>query len=198
MARPRKSHTTREQLLEQGLKIFLSRGYNGTGIKAVLDEVSVPKGSFYNYFDSKEDFVLQIIRHYNSESEKFAEEAFGSSDDPLESLKGFFRKQISCNEESKCAEGCLLGNLGSEISGQSELCREEISKAWRVVESRFAEKLTLAQEHGSVRSDIRAEVLAAQLLMAWQGALIRMKVDASVEPLEDFCKTMLGDFLSTK
>ena len=45
----------RTKLLQTGLRLFGENGFNGTGIKEIVDEVGVPKGSFYNYFKSKED-----------------------------------------------------------------------------------------------------------------------------------------------
>ncbi|OUS39938.1 TetR family transcriptional regulator, partial [Oleispira antarctica] len=54
MNRPRRSEQTREALIEAGIEQLSRHGYHGTGIKQILDEVSVPKGSFYNFFASKE------------------------------------------------------------------------------------------------------------------------------------------------
>ncbi|NET33869.1 MAG: TetR/AcrR family transcriptional regulator, partial [Cyanothece sp. SIO1E1] len=65
MARPKRNENIREKLLEQGLQLFISQGYHGTGIKEVVDQVRVPKGSFYNYFESKDHFGAEVIRHYS-------------------------------------------------------------------------------------------------------------------------------------
>ena len=40
--------------------MFLSHGYHGTGLSEVLASVHVPKGSFYNYFESKDAFVAAV------------------------------------------------------------------------------------------------------------------------------------------
>src|SRR5258705_10716495 len=54
---------TRTALLEAGKEIMFEKGYSNTGIQEVLSSVGVPKGSFYHYFESKEDFALKIIRN---------------------------------------------------------------------------------------------------------------------------------------
>ncbi len=64
MGRPRLSHETKTRLLDEGVASLIGQGYHGTGIKEVLDQVKVPKGSFYNYFESKEHFGAEVIRHY--------------------------------------------------------------------------------------------------------------------------------------
>jgi len=47
----------RDHLVEVGLQTFRAGGYNHTGVKDLVAAADVPKGSFYYYFDSKEDFA---------------------------------------------------------------------------------------------------------------------------------------------
>jgi len=51
---------TRKRIIETGAAIIHRKGFNHTGIQEILNAAKVPKGSFYNYFKSKEDFGLQI------------------------------------------------------------------------------------------------------------------------------------------
>ena len=67
MARPKRNQNIRSQLLNEGVSIFIKQGYHGTGIKEILDTLKVPKGSFYNYFESKEHFGAEVIRHYTKQ-----------------------------------------------------------------------------------------------------------------------------------
>ena len=64
MNRAARSEDTRTRLIEGGMALFGQKGYNATGIKDITDAAGVPKGSFYNYFASKEDFGAEIIRSY--------------------------------------------------------------------------------------------------------------------------------------
>ena len=50
--------------------MFIDQGYHGTGIQEVVDMAGIPKGSFYNYFKSKEDFGSKTIIHF---AERFTE-----------------------------------------------------------------------------------------------------------------------------
>lgn len=56
--------TKRENLLNQGVSLLMLQGFHGTGLKEILDAVQIPKGSFYSYFSSKEDFAAASIIHY--------------------------------------------------------------------------------------------------------------------------------------
>ena len=48
----------RSSILDAGAALMLRKGYHGTGIQKIVDAAGVPKGSFYNYLKSKEDFAL--------------------------------------------------------------------------------------------------------------------------------------------
>lgn len=194
MTRPKRNQHIREQLLNQGVSIFISRGYHGTGIKEILDLVKVPKGSFYNYFESKEHFGAEVIRQYTKQITTNMDTWLSHPEgDALEALKQFFVQEILRHEGSR--EGCLIGNLGAELGESSELCRQIMAESMQMMQQRFAQVLQTAQKQGTVRNDITAEELAGILFNAYEGALLRMQIEKSVEPLRQFKQLMLDNFL---
>jgi TetR/AcrR family transcriptional repressor of nem operon len=54
--------------------------------------------------------------------------------------------------------------------------------------------LAKAQEEGQVRSDLAPETLASLLVDTWEGAVIRMKIERSLEPLEQCLDRLLDGF----
>ncbi len=194
MARPRKSENTRIKLLDEGVQGFIDQGYHGTGLKRVLDRVGVPKGSFYNYFESKEDFGAQVVQHYSQRFVDQLDEALATAGpDGLSALKKFFRQMIRRFEAKDFRQGCLVGNLGGELE-DSAVCRDALRDALDGMRDRFRDAISLGQRHGTVRDDISALELANLLLNAWQGSLLRMKIDRSVKPLKQCVKLIIDDF----
>ncbi|WP_405165693.1 TetR/AcrR family transcriptional regulator [Nocardia sp. NBC_01499] len=193
MARPRRSGDTRQLLVEEGAAGFLANGYHGTGIKQVLDKVGVPKGSFYNYFDSKESFGRAVIEHHSLCVQRNLSEAFGAAADPVSGLRAFFGRLMDEFVEAEFTGGCLIANLGGELEG-SELLRESLSSAWGAWRDRVAEQLREAQGLGMIRADIDATDLADLLLESWEGAVIRMKIDRTLAPLNKCLDRLLGDY----
>jgi TetR/AcrR family transcriptional repressor of nem operon len=185
----------REKLLDQGVQMLMTQGYHGTGIKEILDVVHVPKGSFYNYFGSKEEFAAEAITHY---IEPFIDRLTAHLQDPqidgLTALKNYYDELISEIEQADYKGGCLLGNLMGEIGDTSEICR----RALMTVVERYNElqKMALerAQKQGSVRTDRSAKKMADLLANSWQGALLRMKIDKSAQSLRECCQTLLDDY----
>ena len=176
--------------------MLLDQGYHGTGIKAVLDEVGVPKGSFYNYFESKEHFAAEVIRHAaGCMREGLDELQQGAEKDALKALRRHFRQRIRDYEGSFCG-GCLIGNLGAEIE-DSELCREALADAMSGIVDCYGAVIARGQAQGTIRADVPAKELAAQLLDTWEGALLRMKIQRSTRPLKLIARRLLEeDFLA--
>ncbi|MGD8842954.1 MAG: TetR family transcriptional regulator C-terminal domain-containing protein [Gammaproteobacteria bacterium] len=193
MARPRLSEPTRQRLLDEGVAAFLEQGYHGTGLKEVLDRVKVPKGSFYNYFESKEAFAAAAIQHY---AECFAgkmQQALNDAPDPLTGLRRFFESLMADFEKAGYVGGCLIANLGGELEG-SDVCRETLARAFRDWRNGVTEALRQGQELGLVRSDIDAGALADLLTESWEGAVIRMKIERSLDPLRRVLERLLDDY----
>ena len=58
----------REAIIASGAELMLRKGYHGTGVQEIVDGANVPKGSFYHYFNSKEDFVVSAMEHSSCDS----------------------------------------------------------------------------------------------------------------------------------
>ena len=52
--------TTRDGLIQTALHLFHERGYNAASVQDIVSEAGVPKGTFYNYFDSKEALAIEV------------------------------------------------------------------------------------------------------------------------------------------
>jgi TetR/AcrR family transcriptional repressor of nem operon len=193
MARPRLSETTRQRLLDEGVALFLEQGYHGTGLKAVLDRVKVPKGSFYNYFESKEEFAAAAIQHYAECVTDKLKQALAAASDPVIGLRQFFESLMVDFEAAGYVGGCLIANLGGELEG-SDICRQTLSAAFRGWRDGVTEALRQGQQLGLVRSDIDAGELADLLTEAWEGAVIRMKIERSLDPLRRVLARLIDDY----
>ena len=56
-----KLNSKKDHILWAGLEVMKMQGYNGTSVKDIVDAAGVPKGSFYNYFESKESFAVDAL-----------------------------------------------------------------------------------------------------------------------------------------
>lgn len=188
---------TKEKLLETGIRLFSEHGYHGTGIKEIVDASGIPKGSFYNYFDSKEEFAAEIVLHYaQMNSARWADYlARGPEDNAFERLYKSFELMIENHEASDIKTGCLVGNLAGELAESSELCRATLRSTTAAWCQRLAYHLGQAQLQGTVRQDLNAEELAEFCWNAWEGCLLRMKIENSTEPVRQCIANLFNGFL---
>lgn len=193
MIRVNRTERVRERLLDEGVAAFLEFGFHGTGLKRVLDRAGIPKGSFYNYFDSKEAFGAATIRHFAEGVRDLLARELARAPDPLSGLRGFFGAMMEQFEESGYVGGCLLGNLGGELES-SAACREALAGSIQALCGEISEVLRDAQEQGLVRDDIDAEEMASLLVETWEGGVIRMKIERSLEPVRRCQRRLLDDY----
>ena len=190
-----KKQLKKENLLAQGVQLLMEQGYHGTGLQSVLSAVQIPKGSFYNYFTSKESFAAEVIQHYIA---PFLDQLSGylqnSELDALSALNRYFDDLIQELEKAGFKGGCLLGNLMGEIGDTSNICQQSLQLAVHRYQSLLANALKRAQAEGTVRADKSAEDMADLLTNAWQGAMLRMKIEHSSDPLRQCCDELLGDY----
>lgn len=179
--------------------MLMTQGYHGTGLKEILDTVRIPKGSFYNYFGSKEEFAAEAITHYIEPFiRRLNAHLSNPESDGLNALQNYYRELIAEIERNGYKGGCLLGNLMGELGDTSEACRKAlmtaVSRYCRLQEN----ALIRAQRQGTVRTDLAAESMANLLLNSWQGALLRMKIEQSSQPLQECIDILLNDFFKTR
>ena len=195
MPRISKKLTNRENLLKQGVTLLMQQGYHGTGLKEILDAVQIPKGSFYNYFGSKENFAAEAIQHYiNPFIDQLSGHLQNPDHDALSALLCYFNELITELEKADYKGGCLLGNLMGEMGDTSELCKASLQTAVHRYRDLLQTGLITAQREGTVRTDKSAEEMADLLVNMWQGALLRMKIEQSSTPIKQCCENLLGDF----
>lgn len=178
---------TRAELIRVGSDIIAHRGFNSTGINVVLKEAGVPKGSFYYYFSSKEDFGLAVIDDFAAEYNDQLDRTLGNpAIPPLERIRQYLEMSIADMTTCDFCRGCLIGNLGQELAGQNESFRLRLDAIFTGWQDRFSQCLTEARERGDIPASADPGSLAQLLLMGWQGATLRAKVSKSVAPMEQF------------
>jgi len=170
------SRDTKRILLEQGMAMLLRQGFNNLGIAEILAATSVPRGSFYYYFKSKEDFALQVVDLYMHEVHAGLEHCLGDqSRAPMDRVRHFF-ELTEQKYRSEGYLGCLLGGLGQELSGVSELFRGKVEQCLAEIGRQIAVCLQEALERGDLPEHTDPLQLAELLVNCWEGAALRTRL----------------------
>jgi TetR/AcrR family transcriptional repressor of nem operon len=182
----------RMAVLDRGLAVLHRQGYHATSIDDLVAAADIPKGSFYNYFSDKEGFALEAVRHYTLMSLEFHARFLNDPDlTPKDRVVRLFKGMADHNiRVNRFGMGCLLGNLALELSDGSDLIRKEIWNSFLEIRKGIAVQIRLGHDAGEIPLDRTAEELADTILDAWQGALLRMKVEKSGRPLKRFSRLL--------
>lgn len=187
----------RDKLLSAGLDTIHRLGFNGCSVQDITQAANVPKGSFYNHFESKEMFGAEILTLY---WQKMASTSLLILSDqllsPTERLKHFFDALAEGLADLNYEQGCLFGNLGAELSAQSSLVRDRLSTLFASWTGSIENCVREAQIAGKICVDIDASILAAFLVNAWEGAVLRSKIDRDEQALKQFSVVIFSTILT--
>jgi len=193
---PKPKPHVRDKLIHAGAKMLHQGGYTGTGIQEIVNAAGVPKGSFYNYFESKEAFGTEVIDFYfNHNLPQLQADLGDAAVPPLARLRAYFETRTRGLKAAGYCRGCMLGNFSLEVSDHSPLMRERLAAHFRTWGSLFEDCIAQAQGTAAIRNRLPAAVLARFLLNSWEGALLRMRAEKSSAPLDEFIEVVFGTLL---
>lgn len=186
-----RSRDKKDHLLDTGMAVIFRHGYNGTGVQDIVDAAGVPKGSFYNYFESKEAFAIEGLTRIADAALGHARETLLAAETPpLQRIQQYFETAAACHAEQGYSGGCLIGNLCQEMAGVNAKLRERIDFLMRQNVQLLETCLAEAQRADKLCSERCAHELAEFVFFAWEGALLRMKATGNGEPLQAFLRAL--------
>jgi TetR/AcrR family transcriptional repressor of nem operon len=191
---PKPSH--RNQLLTEGLKVLLARGYFGASVRDIVKAARVPQGSFTNHFTSKEAFAEEVLELYFSLVRKNMEKTLrNDSRPPLHRFRQWIDVQVAFLKQAEFRSGCLIGNFSVEVSDESERIRERLAEIFKEINDSIVYCLQAAVEAGELSASTDVRELAGFLYSSLQGAVLQSKVEQSVAPLKRFKDVLFSRIL---
>ena len=195
---PRPSNPeVRRRLLESGLTLIGKQGFAGSGVADITTAAGVPKGSFYQYFDSKQSYAIELLDDYwSAVEEKHAKVLLDERYAPLDRIARHFHSIGQDHKQQKYALGCLIGNLGVELAGAGEDAQSklrQIIKRWATL---LSDCLKQAQAAGDLDRKADVEELAAALIESFEGTVMRSKIERSGAAFKRFETVVLPRLLA--
>lgn len=182
----------RELILAKGAQVMTRRGYHGTGVQEIVQAAGIPKGSFYHYFASKEDFALQTLEFtYRPRLERYAQALSNPALSPRARILAYYRELLEhFNQQERLEYHCFIGSLSFEMSELLPAIGAQVEAILQASASILQNCLEQAQVAGELGADEDCANLAAFIANAWQGVLTRLKVGSQTRPVEEFVKRL--------
>ena len=171
----KKGEETRERILETATELIHQRGFKNTGVAEILAASGVPRGSFYFYFESKEELGCVLLARYRERQRAALPEVFPEDAPAIPTILAFFEESVRSQIEGGCKSGCLLGNLAAEITDEHRGLRLELAGVIQDVEHALAGALARGQARGELRADFAAEAAATFVLSVFEGSILLAK-----------------------
>ena len=190
-----KQGTTRDHLLTTGLRVFHASSFHATGVQDITDAAEVPKGTFYTHFDSKERFGAEVLgRYWERRADRGLAILSDEARSPLERLRAYFQSRTQ--RGGTFEKGCLIGNFSAELAGESRLVRDRLSGVFAAWTQMLAGCIREAQAAGELHTTQDPDCLAGFLIDAYEGAVLRTKVDRDPTALQRFESIIFSTILT--
>lgn len=164
----------KQRIMEAALDEFAQHSYDDSNISRIVKQAGIPRGSFYQYFEDKEDLYLYVISIIAEEKKKLLFPAQKKLENKpfFEIYKGIYIKGLEFAQ--KHPQYAQIAHL--MVSRPNEAIKEKIydkgSKECDVVFSSLIEKAILRGElKEGINSDLLSRVLTAISMNVFQGYL---------------------------
>ncbi len=188
----KKQDEKKQHIIRNGLKALYLKGYNATGVKEITDAAEIPKGSFYNYFKTKEDFAIETMQFFTDrELETMRSVLSDQSIPPLIRIENLYRQKVEYFiTKGSFSLGCYLCNMTLEMADVSDPIARAASQMLKNEYAPVIACLEEARDSGDLDPSKDIYELSNLIRNSWLGTLILMKANKNPEPLYGFQKQL--------
>ncbi|MGO5000271.1 TetR/AcrR family transcriptional regulator [Oceanisphaera sp. W20_SRM_FM3] len=192
-----KYQDTRQHLLDTGREVLAAKGFSSVGLSALLQQAGVPKGSFYHYFKSKEQFGEALLEDYfdfylTELDQLFSQAGLNGQQQLMSYWQEWQRRYCGPNSRSDC----LVVKLSAEVADLSEPMRLTLKAGTNKVIERITRCIEAAMSDGSLQS-AQPAFLATSLYQLWLGASLLTKLHRDEQHM-DLAMDMTCQLLNTR
>ncbi len=176
---------TRQHLLETGQRIIVGKGFASVGLNEILTSAGVPKGSFYHYFASKEQYGEALLQEY---FERYLAEVdtllAADAGTGHQRLMAYWQRWLDYQLGACSEQKCLVVKLAGEVADLSEAMRIALRDGTDQVVDRIAQALQAGLADGSI-PPLDPPATARTLYQMWLGASLLGKLHRDTAALEN-------------
>jgi len=174
---------TRQHILDTGHRIMAGKGFSSVGLNEILQSAGVPKGSFYHYFKSKEQFGQALLEDYFNRYLKELDHRLSASDQSArERLMGYWAYWRDGYNDPFSDQQCLVVKLSAEVADLSETMRITLRDGTERIIACLAGCMAEGLKDGSL-PPLDPEPMARMLYELWLGASLLTKLHRTNQPL---------------
>jgi len=192
----KKSKIKRRLLIREGYKLMRVKGYQATSIDEIVNNLKIPKGSFYYYFKNKEDYSLEVLEYYINVVLRRIEKTLT---DPMISPKQRVIKLYSDYIDNYTNHGgSVYGNFASnmqhDLGEKNQQITDTVANYFLEIKKLHINCLNQARRAGEIERSQDVEKIAKLIIYSWEGAVLRANITRNIKPLFIF-RELIRDFI---
>ena len=176
----------RAKALNQAMKLFWERGYEGTSFDDLIAAMGISASSFYNSFGSKEALYCEATHTYQEWSGQWF---FAILNDPsIDTRTAFARLFEATAEEFTRGDhplGCMIALAGTHCPPGLSNIRDMMAEHRAFSESAMAARIKKGVASGDVPDDADCDMLAAYYSAVARGLAVQARDGAAREKLSE-------------
>jgi len=164
--RERRRLETRERIFRAALDLFAERGFMETTVEDITEAADVGKGTFFNYFPTKEHVLATYGAERVATVERALQEAKKGERPVMEVLR-----DLAAGVAGQAAESPALVRAICAAHASCTAVRDELQTRMHTARRLLAQIFRLAQQRGEVRRDVSPVVLARLVQTVFHGVM---------------------------
>lgn len=166
---------TRERIFRAALQLFAERGYHKTTVEDITEAADVGKGTFFNYFPTKE----HVLEQYGEERVEAVERALKVARTGKQPVMAVL-KELATDLAGQSSESPELLRAVFAANLTSAAVLAELQKRLKRSRILLAQIIVLGQENGEIRPDISPMEMARLVRLIFMGVTFAWSIDPDV------------------
>ncbi len=186
-----------QKIIFAGLKLIYENGYHAASINNIVKAAGIPKGSFYYYFSTKEEFLVQTLEFFSAHRVAAYEAAFAdSSYSPVSRVIRFFESFPDRLTDLERLSIKFFFKIAQELRSSHPEIAGIIDDYYAGFRRALASCIAEGQRTGEIAAGKDSAELASFLFFAWRGTLLNTDLSDDTGPIKLFCKIVERDILT--
>jgi TetR/AcrR family transcriptional repressor of nem operon len=172
---PRPKQYKYEAVLEKAMDLFWTKGYNGTSVQELVDNLKLSKASMYEAFEDKHGLFMATLHNYRKRLQnnlKMLEEI----PSPLQAIRISFQSVIEDVTDKRHRRGGYLTNTAIEMAPHDAEVEQWVIDSMSDYEELYKKLLRSAIEKGELKNVENIDAKAYYLTNVLQGLMVYAKV----------------------
>jgi len=189
---PRVQLFNREEALENAMRLFWEKGYNGTSTRDLEKATGLGTSSIYNSFGGKEALFFETLKHYLAAEQAKLSHSIAGEPSALQGIKALFECVLQQDSAVDARlRGCFLVNSVTEMANCHSLLNRFAADARNATIHLLKELLIKAQLQKEIPATKNPEQLAVYLQTIMTGIKVTGMLSKDQQELQSVVEITL-------